>query len=124
MPHAISPLALGAKLDETWSPRVITALDDSYVKVAKIHGTFGWHSHPDEDELFMVIQGAMRIDLEHGSVALKQGELYVVPKGARHCPVAEQECLILLIEKKTTAHGGDSGNAKTRSIDEQLRALQ
>jgi mannose-6-phosphate isomerase-like protein (cupin superfamily) len=121
MPQAISPLQIGAQLDALWSPKVIAAFDDHYVKVAKIHGAFGWHSHADEDELFLIVRGSMRIELETGTVTLNEGELHVVPKGARHAPIADEECLILLIEKKTTLHSGDTANPLARSVEEQLR---
>ncbi|TFW13653.1 cupin domain-containing protein [Massilia arenosa] len=123
MLQAVSPLALAARIDEYFSPRVIAELDNNYVKLAKLKGTFGWHAHEHEDELFMVIQGRLRIDTEHGSVQLEAGELYVVPKGVRHTPVADQECVILLIEQKQTTHSGNEANAYTRSIADQLRSL-
>ena len=116
-----SPKALAAGLEELWSPRVIAELDDHYVKVAKVHGTFGWHAHADEDELFVVLDGRFRIEMEHATVTLGPGELYVVPKGVRHNPGADDVCLLMLIEKKTTAHTGDTVNAHTRSLADQLR---
>ncbi|MES2321213.1 MAG: cupin domain-containing protein [Pseudomonadota bacterium] len=122
MLSAIDPAAIGATLEETWSPRVVAELDDSYVKVARIQGGFGWHSHPAEDELFLVLRGCMRLEMAHGTVELKQGELFVVPKGARHAPSADADCLILLVEKKTTLHGGDTDNPRARSIASQLQA--
>lgn len=82
-----------------------------------------WHSHEHEDELFHVLQGQLRIELESGNIDLKAGEMYVVSKGVRHNPVAEQECLIMLIERKATLHTGDVVTAKTRSLTEQLRPL-
>ncbi len=117
------PKALAAALPELWSPRVIAEVDDAYVKVAKVHGSLAWHRHADEDELFLVLQGRLRIELEEGAVDLQEGQLFVVPKGVRHNPVAEEECLLLLIERKTTAHTGDTITERTRSIDEQLRPL-
>ncbi len=123
MSKITSPLAIAQSLTETWSPRVIAELDDSYVKVAKVHGTLAWHSHEHEDELFHVLQGHLRIELESGNIDLQAGEMYVVPKGVRHNPVAEQECLIMLIERKATLHTGDVVTAKTRSLTEQLRPL-
>ncbi|WP_350016195.1 cupin domain-containing protein [Rhodanobacter sp. IGA1.0] len=120
MPSAVSPKAAAAALAEYWSPRVIGELDDSYLKVAKLLGTFGWHSHDDEDELFMVLDGRLRIELETGAVELDQGELFVVPKGTRHNPVAAAECLILLIERKSTLHTGNQVTGRTRSIAQQL----
>lgn len=124
MPETIRPLAVALKLDELWSPRVIAELDDTYVKVAKVHGSLAWHSHDNEDELFYVLKGHLRIEMESGSVDLDEGEMFVVPKGVRHNPVAEQECHILLIERKTTQHTGDVKNERTRSLAEQLRTYE
>ncbi|GJJ01852.1 mannose-6-phosphate isomerase [Duganella rhizosphaerae] len=120
MKPAISPAASAAALTEHWSPRVIAELDDSYVKVAKVLGSLAWHSHDDEDELFFILKGSLRIELEDGAVELSEGQAYVVPKGVRHNPVAQQECLLMLIEKKATLHTGATITAKTRSIEEQL----
>jgi mannose-6-phosphate isomerase-like protein (cupin superfamily) len=102
---------------------VIAEIDDNYVKVAKLQGSFGWHSHAGEDELFLVLKGHLRIEMDEGAVELAEGELFVVPKGVRHNPVANEECHILLIERKSTLHTGDIVNEKTRSLDEQLRPL-
>ena len=121
MTAAISPLQLAAALEETWAPRVVAELDDCYVKVAKLHGRIVWHAHGDEDELFYVLGGTLRIELETQAVELNAGDLYVVPKGVRHNPVADAECLVLLIERRTTLHTGCVVTDKTRSIADQLR---
>lgn len=120
MPTAIGPRDAAAALTEYWSPRVIGELDDSYLKVAKMLGTFGWHSHDDEDELFLILAGQLCIEMEAGAVPLSEGELFVVPKGVRHNPVAEAECLILLIERKSTLHSGNEVTEYTRAIAQQL----
>jgi mannose-6-phosphate isomerase-like protein (cupin superfamily) len=119
----LNALELGSRLGEYWSPRVIAEVDDVYVKVAKLSGSLAWHSHDQEDELFLVLQGQLRIELEERAVILNAGELFVVPKGVRHNPVADRECVILLIERKTTQHTGSEKMAATRSIWEQLRPL-
>ncbi len=113
---ATCPVDVAASLAELWSPRVIGAFDDHYVKVAKVQGTFGWHRHPDEDELFHILRGRLRIQLRDGAVTLETGQMFIVPRGVEHCPVAEAECLLMLIERKTTLHSGDAPNEKTRSI--------
>ena len=123
MPTAISPQDLAARLTEYWSPRVIGEVDDNYVKVARLLGTFGWHAHDAEDELFFVLRGRLRIEMEAGAVEIAAGEFYVVPRGVRHNPVADEEVHVLLFERKTTLHSGSEINEKTRTIDEQLRAL-
>lgn len=121
MNNTASPRLVAQTLTELWSPRVIAELDDNYVKVAKVQGVFGWHSHEHEDELFIVLQGRFRIELEEGAVELSEGDLYVVPKGVRHNPSAADECLLMLIERKSTLHTGNEVNERTRSIEDQLR---
>jgi mannose-6-phosphate isomerase-like protein (cupin superfamily) len=118
-----SPRKIAAALTELWSPRVIAEVDDAYVKVAKVKGVFGWHAHADEDELFLILAGHLRIELEDGAVELDEGDVYVVPKGVRHNPVADGECHVLLIERKSTLHTGDAVTDKTRSIADQLRPV-
>jgi len=123
MARATSPRQAAAKLTEFWSPRVIAEVDDAYVKVAKVKGALAWHSHENEDELFFILKGRLRMEMEQGTVELKEGEMFVVPKGVRHNPVADEECHILLIERKSTLHTGDVVTEKTRSIAEQLRPV-
>jgi mannose-6-phosphate isomerase-like protein (cupin superfamily) len=120
---AISPKKIAQSLQEFWSPRVIGEVDDVFIKVARLHGTLAWHSHEDEDELFLVLQGHLRIELEDRCIELDEGEMFIVPKGVRHNPVAEQECQVMLIERKSTCHTGDVTTEKTRSLEEQLRPV-
>lgn len=121
MNQPISPLALAQALPELWSPRVIATLDDNYVKVARVQGTFGWHSHDDEDELFVVLSGSLRIEMEERTVNLDAGDAFVVPKGVRHNPSADAECCVMVIEKRSTKHTGNEITSRTRTIEEQLR---
>ena len=123
MSNVTSPTQVAASLVELWSPRVVGEVDDAYVKVAKVHGSLAWHSHENEDELFLVLKGQLRIEMENGAVELREGEMFVVPKGVRHNPVAENECHLMLIERKTTLHTGSTVTEKTRSIAEQLRPV-
>lgn len=123
MIRPISPADAAAALTELWSPRVLAAVDDAFVKVAKVHGSLTWHSHADEDELFLVLEGELRIELEDDAITLRKGEMCVIPNGVRHNPVAEHECQLLLIERKSTRHTGDVVMEKTRSLDEQQRPL-
>src|ERR1700744_3711916 len=119
----MSPVKLqkaAADLADFWSPRVVGEVDDSYVKVAKVKGTLAWHTHQHEDEMFLVLKGSLRIEMEDEAVELREGEMFIVPKGTRHNPVAEEECHVLLIERKSTAHTGDVVTDRTRSIDDQL----
>jgi mannose-6-phosphate isomerase-like protein (cupin superfamily) len=123
MDKIAQPARAAAALTELWSPRVIAQLEDSYVKVAKVQGTLGWHAHADEDELFYILHGRLRIEMEAGAIEIGAGELYVVPKGVRHNPIAEHECHIMLIERKSTLHTGGEVTSHTRSLTEQLRPL-
>ena len=123
MPNVASPKQVAASLTEFWSPRVVAEVDDAYIKVAKVRGSLAWHSHENEDELFLVLKGHLRIEMESGPVELGEGEMFVVPKGVRHNPVAEEECHLMLIERKSTLHTGDVVTEKTRSLDEQLRPV-
>jgi len=112
--------ALGG-VNEHWSPKVVGRVNDQYVKVAKLHGQLAWHKHDDEDELFQVVRGRLRIQFEGAAeTVLEAGEFCIVPKGVLHNPVAEEECWIVLIETVTTKHTGDVDTPHTRSIEQQL----
>jgi mannose-6-phosphate isomerase-like protein (cupin superfamily) len=106
-----------SQIDEHWSPRVIAAMNDYQFKLAKIQGEFVWHQHIDTDEVFVVLSGNMQIELRDGCVELSAGEMYVVPKGVEHKPVAEQECQILLIEPAGVVNTGDAGGEMTAEND-------
>jgi mannose-6-phosphate isomerase-like protein (cupin superfamily) len=121
--QAVSPGRVAAALTELWSPRVVGEVDDAYIKVAKVQGSLAWHSHEHEDELFLVLKGHLRIEMEAGAVELDEGQMFVVPKGVRHNPVADSECHVLLVERKSTLHTGDVTTEKTRTLAEQLRPL-
>lgn len=123
MSPVCSPTTVAESLSELWSPRVVAELDDSFVKVAKLKGTLAWHSHDEQDELFYILKGRLRIEMKAGDVELAQGDTFVVPKGVEHNPVADEECLVMLIEKKSTLHTGTVQTPRTRSLDEQLRPL-
>lgn len=120
-PSQVHLLAAARELRERWSPRIVARVNDQYVKVARLQGEFVWHAHADEDELFLVLEGELRIDYrDRPAVRLTPGTLHVVPRGVQHCPVAAQECLIALVETVTTRHTGDVQTDRTRSIAEQL----
>lgn len=118
-----SPKQIAESLTELWSPRVVAEVDDAYIKVAKVQGSLAWHSHEGEDELFFILKGRLRIEMEDRVVELGEGEMFVVPKGVRHNPVADSECQLMLIERKTTQHTGDVVTGKTRSLSDQLRPV-
>lgn len=123
MADAVSPRDVVSTLTELWSPRVIAEVDDAYIKVAKVRGSLTWHSHENEDELFLILKGRLRIELEDRVIDLNEGEMFVVPKGVQHNPVADEECHIMLIERKSTLHTGDLTTDKTRPLSDQLRPL-
>ena len=120
-PEIVDLLSAADSLRDYWSPKVVARVNDQYVKVAKLRGSFTWHSHADEDELFYVLRGRLKIEYEGGHAAdLPAGSLHVVPRGVLHNPVAEEECCIALVETVTTRHTGDVETALTRSIADQL----
>ena len=98
---------------EQWSPKIIAELNDYHFKIAKIEGEFIWHSHADTDEAFIVISGEMQILFRDGVVSLKSGEMFVVPRGVEHKPVAEVECQILMVELAGTINTGDAEESRT-----------
>ena len=109
------------KVTEYWTPRVVGEVNDQYVKVAKLKGELVWHTHEQEDELFLIVYGTLRIQLEgRDDVVLTEGEFFTVPKGVRHNPVADEEVGIVLIETKTTLHTGDVVTDRSVPVEKQL----
>ena len=109
------------QVEKHWTPRVVGRVNDQYIKVAKLLGELMWHAHDQEDEMFLVVSGRLRIQLEGDEeVVLDPGQFYVVPRGVRHNPVAEEEVEIVLIETVTTAHTGDVVSERSVPIDQQL----
>lgn len=106
-----------SKFDDHWSPRVIAEMNDYQFKLAKVHGEFVWHDHPDTDEVFIVIEGVLEIELRDGKVRIEAGEMFVVPRGVEHKPIAEEECKIMLIEPKGTINTGDVESDLTAKND-------
>ena len=100
---------------ERWSPKIVAGFNGNDIMVVKVQGEFNWHSHPDTDDFFLVLKGRLRIQLRDGDVVLGPGELYVVPKGVEHCPVAEEETHILLIEPAGVPNTGDPATAATKT---------
>ena len=119
-PNAIDLAECFTRIHDQWSPKNIAQLNDYHVKLAKIEGPFVWHQHEETDELFLVVHGQLRIELRDGHVDLGPGQLYVVPKGVEHKPVAEKECHIMLIEPAGTINTGDAGGPRTANADEWL----
>ena len=122
--NLFDPVDVAAALEtvtDHWSPKVVGQVNDQYVKVAKLLGELVWHAHDDEDEMFLVVYGQLRIQLQGDrEVTLGPGEFFVVPKGVQHNPVADQEVGIVLIETVTTAHTGSVQVEGTVPIERQL----
>jgi len=106
-----------SKFSEQWKPKNIAQMNDYHFKLAKVQGAFVWHDHPETDEVFLVLKGQLQIQLREGSVILNEGEMFVVPKGVEHKPVATEECHILLIEPAGTVNTGDVVNDRTAAND-------
>ena len=103
--------------NDLWSPRVVAEMNDYQFKLAKLEGEFVWHNHEDTDEVFIVVKGSMDIEMDHETVHLTEGEMYVVPKGVMHKPFAENECHVLLVEPRGVVNTGDAGGELTAEND-------
>jgi quercetin dioxygenase-like cupin family protein len=110
-------------LTEYFSPKVIGEVNDVYVKVAKIKGEeIPWHNHQEEDELFYIIEGSLLFEVEgEKPFTMETGDLYIVKRGVNHRVSSTEECSILLVENKSTAHLGNTESEITRSVEEQLK---
>lgn len=106
-----------SKFSELWSPKTIAQMNDYHFKLVKVQGEFIWHDHPETDEVFLVLKGQLEIHFRDGKVTLNEGEMFVVPKGAEHKPVAETECHVLLMEPAGTINTGEVVSAKTAPND-------
>ncbi len=102
-----------------WQPKIVGELNGQYVKLARLKGEFVWHAHENEDELFLVVKGHLKIKLRERDVDLDTGEFFIVPAGVEHLPVADDEALVLLLEPKETAHTGALKTEGTVAIEDQ-----
>jgi mannose-6-phosphate isomerase-like protein (cupin superfamily) len=109
-----------SRFHEYWKPKIVGEVNDSYVKLVKLEGEFVWHHHDAEDELFLVIEGRLRMRFRDGDVVLGPGELIIVPHGVEHLPVAEVETHVLLFEPKSTLNTGDVVNERTVPVLERI----
>jgi mannose-6-phosphate isomerase-like protein (cupin superfamily) len=113
------PVNLGEKLStfsEHWQPRTIAQFNGNDIMVVKVKGEFVWHKHDDTDDFFLVLQGRLTIQMRDGNVTLGPGEMFVVPKGVEHCPIAEEETHVLLIEPSGTPNTGNAATAAPRRV--------
>lgn len=114
MHEAIDLSAKLAAFTEHWSPKIVGGYNGNDLLVAKVKGEFVWHSHPETDDFFLVLKGRLTIRMRDGDVILNPGELFVVPRGVEHCPVAEEETHLLLIEPAGTPNTGDPATAAAK----------
>jgi mannose-6-phosphate isomerase-like protein (cupin superfamily) len=125
--HPISLDAACRALPELWAPQVVGQVNNQFIKVARVQGEFPWHAHAEEDEMFLVLRGALRIGLVEPNgqhVLVRPGEFFVVPRGVRHNTAATEETWIALIETMTTEHTGGEQTPMTRSILEQMSTFK
>ncbi len=102
-----------SRFSETWTPKIVGVLNDMEVKVVKLQGEFVWHHHDAEDEFFLVVKGRLRMQFRDREVAVDPGEFIIVPHGVEHCPAADGECHIVLLERKGTRNTGNVENERT-----------
>jgi len=112
-------------IDDHWNPRIAGELNGQYIKLVKFKGPFTWHHHETEDELFLVVHGRFRMDYRDESnsdqsIWIEPGEMIIVPRGVEHCPVAEEECEVLLFEPASTLNTGNTENEFTRKTLDQI----
>ncbi len=113
----MNKIALAEKFSlfsEHWSPKIVGELNGQQVKLARFKGEFVWHKHDNEDELFFIVDGTLKIEFRDKTVTLKKDEFLIVPKGVEHKPVAENEVLVMLFEPATTLNTGDTENKLTQ----------
>jgi len=107
-----------SQFSDQWQPKRIAKINDYDVRIVRLQGEFVWHAHEDTDEMFMVIKGEMKILFRDGDVTLKEGDIYVVPKGVEHKPVADEECQALLLEPSEVVNTGTAGGERTAEVQE------
>ena len=106
-----------SRITDTWSPRIVGAVNDVHVKLVKLQGEFVWHAHEAEDELFLVLEGRLRLRFRDREAIVEPGEFIIVPRGVEHCPVADHEVHVLLLEPAATINTGNAGGERTREAE-------
>jgi mannose-6-phosphate isomerase-like protein (cupin superfamily) len=117
------PVNLAEKLalfDERFSPRIVATMNDYKLEVVKVEGEFVWHSHPETDDVFLVLEGELEIELRDRTVRLGKGDLYVVPRGVEHRPRAASEAHVLLIEPQGTRNTGDAVDSDLTAVERKI----
>ncbi|MEN9610765.1 MAG: hypothetical protein RLZZ628_1579 [Bacteroidota bacterium] len=105
---------------EYWSPKIVGELNGQHVKLAKFQGEFVWHKHDNEDEMFLVVEGVLKMELRDKTIEINKNEFLIVPKGTEHRPVAEKEVSVMLFEPASTLNTGDTENELTKRILETI----
>ena len=113
-PDPVNLAAALARIPDQWHPRIVGQVNDFHVKLVKLAGEFVWHAHEREDELFLVLQGCLRMRVRDGEAAVRPGEFVIVPRGVEHCPTADEETHVLLLEPASTVNTGTAGGERTR----------
>ena len=119
MPETIDLKSKLSSFEDTWHPRIIGEANGQYLKLAHCEGTLEWHSHDNEDEVFLCIDGRLVLELRDREITLEAGQLFVVPRGVEHRPRAEPRASVLLFEPKQTEHLGGSGGPREVTVDDQ-----
>ena len=115
MPSVINITEAFSRIKELEHPHIVANVNEFQVKLSKLKGEFVWHSHKEEDELFLVVKGQLNMKLRDGDVLVNEGEIICIPHGVEHCPVAEDETHVILFERATTVNTGEVNNEKTKS---------
>jgi len=118
--HTINIAQKFSQFNDMWSPKILGEVNDSYIKAVKLQGEFVWHHHDNEDEMFMVVAGALRMKFRDHEELVHPGEFIIVPRGVEHLPVAHEETQVLLFEPKTTLNTGNVVNERTLAELEKL----
>ena len=111
--HKVNLAEKFSLFQDYWRPKIVGELNDACIKLVKLKGEFVWHLHESEDELFLVVKGCLVIRLRDGEIVLNEGEFAILPHGVEHCPVAEDEVQVVLLEPKTTLNTGNVRNERT-----------
>jgi mannose-6-phosphate isomerase-like protein (cupin superfamily) len=117
LPKVISFQEKFEEFSSHWSPKIIAQMNDYHFKLVKVKGDFTWHDHKDTDEVFIILEGELRIDFRDGSIMLRNGEMAVIPMGVEHKPYSASECKMLLIEPAGTLNTGDAGGEQTAQAE-------
>ena len=109
-----------SRFTEHWKPKIVGEVNDAYIKLVKVKGEFVWHHHENEDELFLILKGTLRMKLRDREITLNPGEFVIIPRGVEHLPVADEEVHLVLLEPKTTLNTGKVQNERTEPLLERL----